>query len=504
MPEEIALFIDFENIRYSMLNIQRREPDPQELIAVARRYGTVMVARAYADWSRQPEPFKGSLTAAMIDRVDCPAKQRDRIRMGTIHYASGNTFPGSLNQNGYVSEPGIASSFAPPPYRQWPSSVTGNSGPLPAISPLQQSNGWSPEVEPLPIPGDLDENSFSPEEAPSEENFASPDYQPRDTYRQGSAYQQPYGQSTPTGPLGNNSTGPLGYPVPYQHSGNTGHMPAVNAGNNNSVVQSTVIQSTVDLNMLMDIIETVFDRPTISTFVLMTGDKDFTRISARLKLRLNKTVIVVGIPGTVSRDLISSANQFVPLVPSGMSSPLGSTTGTLPAIGANGGFSQSLSSGNTGSMPSLNSINSMGNTGTMSAINQSGPSAPMGITGNTGALPAIPYQGMAHQFQSPYATSMTSNPPLDVFDPQFLQFLDYIDRNWSWRTIIGVSNFIGDPVNPKNRFRGRLTRESARELLNSCIQQSILLLQTDSTGAEDLRLNRMHPGVDDVLKQFVR
>src|SRR5215468_10503781 len=82
MPEDIALFIDFENIRYSMLNIQRREPDPQELIAVARRYGTVMVAKAYADWSRQPEMFKGSLTAAMIDRVDCPAKQRDRYRSG--------------------------------------------------------------------------------------------------------------------------------------------------------------------------------------------------------------------------------------------------------------------------------------------------------------------------------------------------------------------------------------------------------------------------------------
>src|SRR5579864_2605725 len=63
-----------------MLNIQRREPDPQELIAVARRYGTVMVARAYADWARQPEFFKGSLTAAMIDRVDCPAKVRERVR----------------------------------------------------------------------------------------------------------------------------------------------------------------------------------------------------------------------------------------------------------------------------------------------------------------------------------------------------------------------------------------------------------------------------------------
>ncbi len=73
MTDEIALFIDFENIRYSLINVQRREPDPQELIALARRFGTVMVARAYADWSRQPEFFKGSLTAAMIDRVDCPA-----------------------------------------------------------------------------------------------------------------------------------------------------------------------------------------------------------------------------------------------------------------------------------------------------------------------------------------------------------------------------------------------------------------------------------------------
>ena len=222
--------------------------------------------------------------------------------------------------------------------------------------------------------------------------------------------------------------------------------------------------------MLMDIIETVFDRPTISTFVLMTGDKDFTRISARLKLRLNKTVIVVGIPGTVSRDLISSANQFVPLVPNG---PIG-TMGV---------------SGNTGTLPSINSVTFT-------------PSTP---TGNTTPMPAITFSGNGSssgtQFQQP---PFGTTQQMDVLDPQFLQFLDYIDRNWSWRTIIGVSNFIGDPLNPKNRFRGRLTRESARELLNTCIQQGILLVQTDSTGAEDLRLNRLHPGVDDVLKQFVR
>ena len=447
MPEDIALFIDFENIRYSMLNIQRREPDPQELIAVARRYGTVMVARAYADWSRQPEPFKGSLTAAMIDRVDCPAKQRDRIRMGTGHYPSISGTPtGALG-----SEQGYSG------YRPWPTGPLGNSGPLPAITSQPLGNEWPAysESSNLESASDTEEHSSVSEESIPDENYSMHDYQQRESLRQNPSYTGSYGQAQPTGPLGlsGGNTGPLGYPPPSpvqaQSTGNTGHMPAVGSGGSNTIVQSTVVQSTVDLNMLMDIIETVFDRPTISTFVLMTGDKDFTRISARLKLRLNKTVIVVGIPGTVSRDLISSASQFVPLVPGGNPVASGQTS--------NGGFGS--------------------------------------LTGNTGAMPAISLTAPSSQFQA---------YPMDVLDPQFLQFLDYIDRNWSWRTVIGVSNFIGDPVNPKNRFRGRLTRESARELLNTCIQQGILLLQTDPSGAEDLRLNRNHPGVDEVLKQFVR
>src|SRR3984893_3787815 len=445
-----------------MLNIQRREPDPQELIAVARRYGTVMVARAYADWSRQPEPFKGSLTAAMIDRVDCPAKQRDRIRMGTVHYPT-NTPTGSLGSP-YTPEAGIGSfPSGTYPSRSW---ATGNSGPLPAISQQNVSNGWSAYPDPpLPLQSEPDEALLPADEPVPDENYDTPDYQQPDASRQSLPYQSSYGQShpsgplgqsNPSGPLGQSSTGPLGY-SDAQHTGNTGHMPAINAGGPSTIVQSTVVQSTVDLNMLMDIIETVFDRPTISTFVLMTGDKDFTRISARLKLRLNKTVIVVGIPGTVSRDLVSSANQFVPLIPGG--NPVQS--GQL----ADNGYASMSMTGNSGSMPAINPAMS-------------------GLSGQQYAVSA------------PY--------PMDALDPQFLQFLDYIDRNWSWRTIIGVSNFIGDPVNPKNRFRGRLTRESARELLNTCIQQGVLLVQTDLGGAEDLRLNRQHPGVDEVLKQFVR
>jgi uncharacterized LabA/DUF88 family protein len=446
VPEDIALFIDFENIRYSMLNIQRREPDPQELIAVARRYGTVMVARAYADWSRQPEPFKGSLTAAMIDRVDCPAKQRDRIRMGTTHYGGG-TPTGALGSPNATAEQGGGTY----PSRSW---ATGNTGQFPAIPRQPAENGWSYQEANLPAQSDLDENLLPSDESSPNEGYDTPDYQQREASRQSYSYQQPY-TPPPTGPLAQNTTGPLGYSN-SQHTGNTGYLPAANASSS-TIVQSTVVQSTVDLNMLMDIIETVFDRPTISTFVLMTGDKDFTRISARLKLRLNKTVIVVGIPGTVSRDLISSANQFVPLIPGG------NAAGMAVPPNTNGGYS-SMSSGNTGGMPAIS------------------------YGGTNPHMPAI----------------NLNSPPMDVLDPQFLQFLDYIDRNWSWRTIIGVSNFIGDPVNPKNRFRGRLTRESARELLNSCIQQNILLVHTDATGAEDLRLNRGHPGVDEVLKQFVR
>ncbi|WP_376795315.1 NYN domain-containing protein [Thermogemmatispora sp.] len=438
MPEEIALFIDFENIRYSMLNIQRREPDPQELIAVARRYGTVMVARAYADWSRQPELFKGSLTAAMIDRVDCPAKQRDRIRIGTIHYPPGNPSTGALGVPGYASEG--------PYQRQWSaggSAHSGHTGPFPAVQPHQE-NGWSGyQQDQAASRADIESRSSSDEDTA---------YQP--VPRQGFPYTSPHGQP-PSGPLshhhGGSGSGPLGYSH-QQHSGGTGHLPAIGPGTN-AIVQSTIVQSTVDLNMLMDIIETVFDRPSISTFVLMTGDKDFTRICARLKLRLNKTVIVVGIPGTVSRDLISSANQFVPLVP-GIASTSATNTGS--------GYVPAVSSGSTGHMPAV------------------------------------------HPGTNPHMPAVNAQPPIDVLDPQFLQFLDYIDRNWSWRTVMGVANFIGDPLNPKNRFRGRLTRESARELLHACIQRGILLVQTDATGAEDLRLNRSHPEVEEVLKQFVR
>jgi hypothetical protein len=211
--------------------------------------------------------------------------------------------------------------------------------------------------------------------------------------------------------------------------------------------------------MVMDIIETVFDRPSISTFVLMTGDKDFTRICARLKLRLNKNVIIVGVPGTVSRDLISSASQFVPLVP--------------PSV-------------NTDTSPSLMAVD-LASAGDIENI-------------STRVMPAIGYSEASQLYEG--SSDTASMPLIDALDPLFVQFLDYIDRNWPLRTTSSIAHFLGDPFNPKNRFRGRFTRESARELLHICIHEKILLVHTGATGIPELYLNRAHPDVAEILKHF--
>ncbi|HEX9069160.1 MAG TPA: NYN domain-containing protein, partial [Ktedonobacterales bacterium] len=199
----------------------------------------------------------------------------------------------------------------------------------------------------------------------------------------------------------------------------------------------TSTQSTVDLNVLMDIIETVFDRPSIHTYVLMSGDRDFTRICARLKLRLNKRVIIVGVPGAVSRDLLRAADQFIPL------------GGPLPP-GSSGAY----------------------------------------LSNNSGSY---------YRYPVPPAQSYASLGPVSAEEPGFIQFLDYIDRHWSWRTIPGIANFIGNEYNPKNRFRGRLNRDSARDLIGECIDKSILISTPDPENGENLRLNREHPDVMAVL-----
>ncbi len=70
-----------------------------------------------------------------------------------------------------------------------------------------------------------------------------------------------------------------------------------------------------DMEMLMDIVETLLDRPAIKTYLLMTGDRDFIRAVTMARNRFGKEVIISGVPGTVSTDLIKSAGgNFDPIV----------------------------------------------------------------------------------------------------------------------------------------------------------------------------------------------
>ena len=150
---EVALFIDFENVRYGLKNNYAREPDPQVLMAKARKYGPVALAVAYADFTEHPDFFRRKLEVAGITPRDVPRR--------------------------------------------------------------------SPDV---------------------------------------------------------------------------------------------AHKSSSDMAMLMDIIDCLLDRPTVNTLMLMTGDSDFIRVVARARHRFGKKVIISGVPGSVSNDLISSADAADPIV----------------------------------------------------------------------------------------------------------------------------------------------------------------------------------------------
>ena len=74
-------------------------------------------------------------------------------------------------------------------------------------------------------------------------------------------------------------------------------------------------QSTVDSNIIIDLFEVALDRPSIKTFVLMAGDSDYIRVVARLRHRLDKEVVIAGVPGSISRELVRAAGQEDPLEP---------------------------------------------------------------------------------------------------------------------------------------------------------------------------------------------
>lgn len=151
--EELAVFVDFENIRYSTINSFGREPDPLQWRDMAMEHGLMAVARAYADFDQHPDAIRTRLDVAGFEAFHYPAKR-----------------------------------------------VTDASG--------------------------------------------------RERYT-----------------------------------------------------------SRSDLNMAVDIINTALVRPDINTFMIFSGDKDFIRLVTTLRNRLGKRVIIAGVPGSVSPELVAAAGE---------------------------------------------------------------------------------------------------------------------------------------------------------------------------------------------------
>lgn len=75
------------------------------------------------------------------------------------------------------------------------------------------------------------------------------------------------------------------------------------------------VRSSADVHMVLDIIDVALDQPNIDTYILMTGDRDFLRVANRLRNRLGKKVVIVGVQGAISQDLQEAADVVVYLDP---------------------------------------------------------------------------------------------------------------------------------------------------------------------------------------------
>lgn len=294
---EVALFVDFENIRYGLKNNYGREPDPQMLMAKARKYGPVALALAYADFTEHPEFFRRKLEVAGITPRDVARR--------------------------------------------------------------------SPDV---------------------------------------------------------------------------------------------VHKSSADMAMLMDIIDCLLDRPTVSTLILMTGDSDFIRAVARARHRFGKKVVIAGVPGSVSNDLISAADSDDPILE--------------PEWGAQ--------------VPAQPVYRGGEELATMEAM----PTF----------TAAAPPTGEAYETASTTG-SFNGSTPLSHLERELIRLLDYLDRNRPYLTFIFVK------THALSSTQLNLTPMQVDQIFTQFKERGILRDEVREHEGRTMRLlyfQRDHPVVQNVLRAPMR
>jgi len=82
MTEEVAMFVDLENLRYSLLNLYGQEPNLAYLTEKAKKYGRPSVMKAYADFQEHPSELNRQLQVVGIESINTPVK-RSTYKRGT-------------------------------------------------------------------------------------------------------------------------------------------------------------------------------------------------------------------------------------------------------------------------------------------------------------------------------------------------------------------------------------------------------------------------------------
>jgi uncharacterized protein (TIGR00288 family) len=70
------------------------------------------------------------------------------------------------------------------------------------------------------------------------------------------------------------------------------------------------IKNSVDMNLCVDAMKTLFTNPNIAKFVLATGDRDFIPLVNTIRQQ-GKEVIIIGVGGAASSHLAQSADEFI-------------------------------------------------------------------------------------------------------------------------------------------------------------------------------------------------
>lgn len=80
--DEVAMFIDLENLRYGLLNDYGQEPDFTLLVEKAKKYGRPSMMRAYADFAEHPSELNKNLQLCGVESINIPVTRKRHKKNG--------------------------------------------------------------------------------------------------------------------------------------------------------------------------------------------------------------------------------------------------------------------------------------------------------------------------------------------------------------------------------------------------------------------------------------